>query len=73
MTEATGATVDAVFTLSLDAPSGRELAIDYATADGSALTGEDYTSASGTVTFPAGTTVQTVMIAVLGDSKDEPN
>ena len=45
--------------------------VDYATADGTAKAGEDYTAASGTLTFAAGETVKTVSVTVLDDAHDE--
>jgi len=41
--------------------------VDYATADGTALAGSDYTSTSGTATFVPGDTVETVAVPVLDD------
>ena len=45
--------------------------VDYATADGTATAGADYTSTSGTLTFAAGERTKTVSVPVLGDSHDE--
>ncbi len=45
--------------------------VDYATSDGTATAGEDYTAASGTLTFAAGETTKTVSVPVLDDSHDE--
>ena len=45
--------------------------IDYATEDGTAEAGTDYTEASGTVTFAAGETEQTITITVLDDTANE--
>ena len=45
--------------------------VDYATSDGTAVAGSDYTAASGTLTFAAGETEKTVTVAVLDDSHDE--
>ena len=47
--------------------------IDYATADGSAVAGEDYTTTSGTLTFAPGETVKTVSVPLVGDATDEPD
>ena len=49
VTEANGGTVNAVFTVSLSNASGQPVTVDYATADGTAVAGADYTSASGTL------------------------
>ncbi|MEI7546304.1 MAG: S8 family serine peptidase, partial [Mycobacteriaceae bacterium] len=52
------------------APVGT-VTVGYATANGSASAGLDYTAASGTVTFAAGQTSQQVSVAVLGDATVE--
>ncbi len=51
-----------------------EVTVQYNTADGTAtVSNGDYVSASGTLTFAPGTTVQTVTVAVTGDTTVEPN
>ena len=45
--------------------------MEYATTDGTATAGSDYTSASGTLTFLAGTTTAAVVVAILDDSEEE--
>ncbi|NTU81547.1 MAG: hypothetical protein HGA45_19555 [Chloroflexales bacterium] len=73
-TEGTSAdgTVNAVFTVSLNNPSGREVRVSYATANGSALADSDYTAVASTVlVFPAGVTTQNVTILVRSDALDE--
>ena len=67
--EAEGATL--VFTATLSHASSRTVTVDYATSDGTAQAGSDYTAASGTLTFNAGDTSQTVQVTVLTDSEDE--
>ena len=57
----------AVFTVTLSAMSGREVTVDYATADGSATAGSDYTGSNGTLTIAEGTTMGTVEIVTLKD------
>ena len=66
--EGNAGSVNAVFTVSLSAPSGKTITVVYATADGSATAGADYTTTSGTLTFAAGATTQKVTVAVLGDA-----
>ncbi len=69
-----GADAAAAFEVSLSrafAGAGHRVTVDYATADGSATAGEDYTAASGTLTFTAGERVKTVSVAILDDSHDE--
>ena len=45
--------------------------MDYATSDGTAQAGSDYTSTNATLTFNSGDTSKTVQVAVLTDSDDE--
>ena len=61
------------FALSLSSPRDHDISVDWATADGSAAGGEDYTPAAGTATFPAGSTTATATVAVLGDLRPEAN
>ena len=53
--------------------SAQTTSIDYATQDGTATAGQDYTETSGTLTFLAGVTNQTITIPILGDALDEPD
>jgi len=64
---------NATFTVSLSAASGKEITVAYATSNGTATAGSDYTAASGTLTFSAGDTSKTFTVPVLGDSTDENN
>ena len=47
VTEGNTGTVTATFTVTLSAPSGRTVTVDYATANGTAIAPGDYTAASG--------------------------
>ena len=67
--EGTDETID--FAVTLDAASRGRVTVDYATSDGTAKAGADYTAASGTLTFEAGETAKTVSVAVLDDAVDE--
>ena len=67
--EAAGATLDFVVTLGRARPV--ETSVGYATADGTATAGSDYTAKSGRLTFMAGETEMTVEVAVLDDAHDE--
>ena len=67
--EATGATVD--FTVTLSRAASRPVTVDYATSDGTATAGADYTATSGTLTFAAGASSQTVSVPVLDDIHDD--
>ena len=63
------ATLDFVVTLNR-AASGT-VTVDYATSDGTATAGADYTAASGTLSFAAGETSKTVSVTVLNDAHDD--
>ena len=60
-------------TVSLSAASAKTVAVDFATADGTATATNDYSSASGTLTFNPGVTSQTVSVTIIQDSIDEPD
>ena len=47
--------------------------VSYATANGTASSSTDYISNSGTLTFTAGVTTQTINVVVRGDTTVEPN
>ena len=59
------------FEVSLSRAVNEEVTVAYATSDGSATTGNDYTAASGTLTFAANETSKTVEVTVLDDAHDE--
>ena len=59
------------FAVSLSRAASGTVTVDYATADGTATAGEDYSSTSGTLTFAAGETAKTVSVPVLDDVIDE--
>ena len=59
------------FAVMLSRAASGTLTVDYQTADGSAHAGVDYTAASGTLTFQAGESSQTITVAVLDDAHDE--
>jgi hypothetical protein len=57
--------------VTLSAPSGRAVSVDYTTIDGSANSGSDYDLTAGTLDFPAGQTVGSVTVRVIGDDATE--
>jgi Ca2+-binding RTX toxin-like protein len=63
----------AQITVSLSKASSQTLTLAYATADGTATAGNDYTATSGTLTFAPGQTRQTIAIPILSDSNLETN
>jgi len=64
---------NATFTVILSAASGKTVTVDYATSNGTATAGTDYTATSGTLTFAPCDTTKTFTVAVLADSTDEAN
>lgn len=71
--EGNSGTVSAVFNLSLSAPSGNTITVNWATANGSATEPADYTAAGGTVTFNPGEVSKQIAVQVAGDLAVEPN
>src|SRR5882762_6033488 len=57
-----------VFEVSLSAPSGASVTVQYATSNQTAIAGLDFTFALGTLTFPPGTTNRTLSVQVTGDT-----
>ncbi|MEO6740998.1 MAG: S8 family serine peptidase, partial [Chthoniobacteraceae bacterium] len=57
---------DATFTITLSAPTVRDVTVDWNTVNGTALAGTNFTAASGTVTIPAGTTTAHVGVTPSG-------
>ena len=62
---------DAVFKVTLSSQSTWEVTVAYATADGSAEAGLDYSSRSGTLTFAVGDTEEEIRIPITDDALDE--
>ena len=57
--------------VTLSAPSGRTVSVDYTTIDGSATEGSDYEFAVGTLEFAPGETVASIVAKVIGDDTTE--
>jgi hypothetical protein len=60
-------TSDALITIALSMPSQNVASVQFATADATGVQGVDYVATTGTVTFPAGTTSQYVVVPIIGD------
>src|SRR5205807_607517 len=71
VTEGNSGTTPMTVTVFLSAASGRTVTVNYATADGTATAGSDYTATSGTLAFAPGETSKTVAVTVLGDTSLE--
>ena len=67
--EAANATL--AFAVTLSRAPTNTVTVDYATSDGTATAGSDYTATSGTLSFAAGETEKTVSVPVFDDGHDE--
>ena len=73
VTEGNSGTTTVPVTVILSAASTSPVTVTYTTANGTATAGSDYTATAGTLTFPAGSTSQTINVTVTGDTTVEPN
>jgi hypothetical protein len=71
--EGDGGTGTLTFPVTLSAASGFPITVGFSTANGTAAAPGDFTAASGTLTFPVGTTSSSVDVAIVGDLQDEPD
>jgi ribosomal protein L35AE/L33A len=69
--EGDSGTTNATFAVTLSAPSGFTVTVNYATADNTANAGSDYQTAGGTVTFNPGETSKPITVLVNGDTDFE--
>jgi probable HAF family extracellular repeat protein len=67
VTEGNSGTTEAVFTVELSAPSNQSATVSFATQNDSAVAGDDYLPAFGTLTFAPGQTSRTISVAIKGD------
>ena len=63
----------ATITVVMSQATTRDVTVDYATSDGTAVALKDYTAADGTLTIPAGQTTASFTIVIKNDSNDEPD
>ena len=70
---ATEATNAVVVTVNRTGGTLGGVSVNYATTDGMATAGQDYTNTHGTLTFAAGETSKQFSIPILEDNLDEPN
>ena len=71
ITETDSGAIALTYTISLDAPSAKPISVKYATADGTASAGNDYTATNGIISFAPGETSKTITVQVIGDTIDE--
>ena len=73
VTEGNNGTSSLAFTVTLSAAASGPVTVDYATSNGSAKAGQDYTAQTGTLTFAAGETSKVINVQVTGDTAIEAN
>ena len=66
-----GADGTVVFLVTLDRAASGPVTVVYETVDGTAVAGEDYTSASGTLTFEAGEIRKRVEVGLIDDAVED--
>jgi hypothetical protein len=66
--EGNGGTTNAVFTVTLSTSASQTISANFATADGTAVAGTDYTATSGAVTFAPGETTKSIAVPVVGNT-----
>jgi sugar lactone lactonase YvrE len=62
---------EALFTVSASIASSLPVTVNYATANGTAIAGSDYTATSGTLTFAPGSTSAMIRVPLLDDAAAE--
>jgi hypothetical protein len=68
-----GTTTDLTFTVTMNTATGQTVTVNWATQDATALAGQDYTAAGGTLTFLPGEISRPIAVSVLGDDLSEDN
>ena len=63
----------AVVTVNRVGVTNGTITVDYATSNGTAIAGQDYTATSGTLTFLNGETTKTFPVPIINDTMNEPN
>jgi subtilisin-like proprotein convertase family protein len=62
-----------LFTVNLSQPRDQAVTVNYATANNTAVAGDDYTATNGTLTFNPGVTTQTIAVPIVGNLLSENN
>jgi predicted outer membrane repeat protein len=73
LNEGNSGTQTAIFTVSLSSPSASPVTVKYGTANGTAIAGSDYTTASGSLAFNPGETTKTLRVPIVSDTLFEQN
>jgi hypothetical protein len=70
--EGVAGTKNAEVIVSLSEPSSKTVSVSYATANGTAFAGSDYTKASGRLSFAVGQVSQKILVPIHGNRVIEP-
>ena len=73
ITEGNAGSSNLVFTVSLSASNKDPVTVQFASADGTATAGSDYTVSNGTLTFPAFSISQSITVPIVGENIVEAN
>lgn len=73
LTEGDSGVANMTFTVKLSNPSGSSVTVDFQTSNDSAVSGSDFTSTTGTLTFGIGETEKTINVPISGDTTAENN
>jgi hypothetical protein len=68
-----GAAAQAAFTVTLSAPAAEPVSVSYTSVSGTATSGSDFPTTSGTLTFAPGQTSRTILVQTLDDAVYEGN
>ncbi len=72
-TEGNTSTTAFTFMVMLSGSTSQSVTVNYATANGTATAGSDYTATSGTLTFAPGETSKQITVQATGDTQNEPD
>ena len=73
LAEGNAGTQSMSFTVTLGKATPLRVSVAYATADGTATAGSDYTTTSGTLVFAPAETSKTIAVPIVGDTSGEPD
>ncbi|PSF36815.1 hypothetical protein C7H19_12675 [Aphanothece hegewaldii CCALA 016] len=73
LTEGNSGTKNATFTITRTGTATQPITVNFATANGTATAGSDYTATLGSLTFATNETTKTINVPIIGDTTVEPN
>lgn len=62
---------NAIYAVTLSNPSSQRITVQYATTDGTAIAGSDYTATTGTLVFNPGVTQRNIRVPILNNNLNE--